>query len=126
MYVIARGDGRDVIADTSGAADRLQYGGTISSYELILSRQADNLRLAMQGSREAVTIQDWFRVPAAQIETIQAGDGQILLHTQVMQLIQAMGQFTVETGLIWEQAAAGQGTADQQAQFQGILAANWQ
>jgi hypothetical protein len=44
----------------------------------------------------------------------------------VDQLIQAMAGFTQDTGLSWGDAIAGNGTVQQQAQFQGIIAANWQ
>jgi hypothetical protein len=74
-----------------------------------------------------VTIQNWYTSPATnQIETIEAGIGQTLLNTQVDQLIQAMAGFTQQTGLSWDAAAGRAGTVAQQAQFQGILAANWQ
>jgi hypothetical protein len=62
----------------------------------------------------------------AQVETIQAGNGQTLQNTQVDQLIQAMATFTQQTGLSWDNASIGGGTAQQQTQFQGIIAASWQ
>jgi hypothetical protein len=57
------------------------------------------------------------------VETIQAGNGQTLLSTQVDQLIQAMAGFTATTGLTWDAASGGAGDPGQQAQFQGIIAA---
>ena len=39
-------------------------------------------------------------------ETIQAGNDQNLLSTQVDQLIQAMAAFTHQSGLTWDQAIA--------------------
>lgn len=55
------------------------------------------------------------------VETIQAGDGEILLSTQVDQLIQAMAGFTQQTGLTWDQAI------DQRPEdVQAVLAASWQ
>jgi Ca2+-binding RTX toxin-like protein len=121
-YRIAPGDGRDIIAETGGTADRLWCDGARMPQDLILSRQADDLRLAVQGSRDAVTIQQWFSNPAAQIETIQAGNGLTLVNSQVDQLLQAMATFTQQTGVTWDQAAAGLGD---QTQFQAIIAANW-
>jgi hypothetical protein len=37
-----------------------------------------------------------------------------------------MAVFSTQTGVSWEAAAAGGGTAQQQAEFQNIIAANWQ
>ena len=112
---------------TTGNSDTLLYGATITPLDLVLSRQVNDLRLAIHSSADQVTIQNWYADPkAAQVETIQAGNGQVLLNTQVDQLIQAMAQFTTATGLSWDAASAGGGTAQQQAQFQAILAASWQ
>jgi len=58
---------------------------------------------------------------AAKVETIQAGNGDVLLNTQVDQLIQAMATFSQQSGLTWDQLI------DQQPQqVQAILAASWQ
>jgi predicted TIM-barrel enzyme len=105
----------------------LLYGATINPLDLVLSRQVNDLRIAIHGSTDAVTIQNWYSAPTtAQVETIQAGNGQTLLSTQVDQLIQAMASFSQQTGLTWDAASAGGGTPQDQAQFQGILAASWQ
>jgi Ca2+-binding RTX toxin-like protein len=129
-YEINRGDGQDTIlenASSPGDSDSLLYGATINPIDLVLSRQVNDLRIALQGTTDSVTIQNWYTSPTvSQIETIQAGNGQTLLNSQVDQLIQAMAQFTTDTGLSWDAAAGGAGTVQQQAQFQGILAANWQ
>jgi Ca2+-binding RTX toxin-like protein len=125
-YRVAPGDGRDVIAETGGAADRLVFEGDRGPHDLILSRQADDLRVLVAGGRDSVTIRDWFRGPDFQVETFEAGGGHTLLHTQVESLLQAMAQFTTDTGLSWEAAATGAWTGGQQAQFQAILAAHWQ
>ena len=68
--------------------------------DLVLSRQANDLRFAIHGGTEQVTIQNWYASPTTnQIETIQAGNGQMLLSTQVVQFIQRMAGFTQQTGL---------------------------
>jgi hypothetical protein len=122
-----RGDGRDTIAEAGfGGSDRLVYGATINPIDLVLSRQVNDLRIALHGATDSVTINNWYADPTARVETIQAGNGQQLLNTQVDQLIQAMASFTTQTGLSWDAAAGGAGTVQQQTQFQGILAANWQ
>jgi hypothetical protein len=92
----------------------------------VISRQANDLRLAIHGSSDQITVQNWYGGTTNQIETLQAGNGQTLLSTQVDQLIQAMAGFTAQTGLSWGNAIEGGGTVQQQAQFQGILAASWQ
>jgi len=124
-YQVNRGDGRDRILEndsTAGNSDTLLYGATITPLDLVLSRQVNDLRIALHGTVDHVTIQNWYTNPAAaQVETIQVGDGQVLLNTQVDQLIQAMATFSQQTGLSWDQAI------DQRPQeLQAILAASWQ
>lgn len=124
-YVFGRGDGQDVIQDTDEAADKVLFGRGIAPVDVILSRQADDLRLALRRTSDQVTIRDWYAGAANQVETIETGTRHLLLHTQVESLLQAMAQFTSDTGLAWEAAATGAGTGGQQAQFLAILAAHW-
>jgi Ca2+-binding RTX toxin-like protein len=124
-YMVNRGEGRDTIVEndgTVGNSDLLLYGATIIPLDLVLNRQVNDLRLAIHGSTDAVTIQNWYSAPTtAQVETIQAGNGQTLLSTKVDQLIQAMASFSQQTGLTWDQ-----GIDQRPQEVQGILAASWQ
>lgn len=123
-YVFGRGDGADTISEddaTVGNRDRLGFDPTIDSLDLILSRQANDLRVAIHGTSDQVAIENWYLGEAHQVETIQTGTGQALLNTQVDQLIHAMAAFTEQTGLTWDQAI------DQRPQdVQAVLAASWQ
>ena len=87
-YQVNRGDGQDTISEndsTSGNSDTLLYGATINPLNLVLSRQVDDLRIAVHGGTDQVTIQNWYSAPTtAQVETIQAGNGDTLLNTQVI------------------------------------------
>jgi Ca2+-binding RTX toxin-like protein len=124
-YVVNPGDGQDTVAENDGTAghtDQLLFGTGIDPIDLVLSRQATDLRIAVYGTADRVTIRDWYSAPTtAQVEALQAGDGQMLLNTQVEQLIQAMATFSQQTGLTWEQ-----GIAQQPQEVQTILAASWQ
>jgi Ca2+-binding RTX toxin-like protein len=120
-YLFGRGEGQDLVQDNSGSADRILYDSGINPLDLVISRQANDLRLAIHGSTDYVTVQNWYTSSSNRTETIQAGNGQTLLSTQVDQLIQAMASFSQQTGLTWDQAI------DQRPQdVQTILAANWQ
>jgi Ca2+-binding RTX toxin-like protein len=121
IYQYSRGGGQDTVVDNSGTSDTMQFGVTINPLDLVISRQANDLRLTIHGSTDQVTIQNWYSAATNQAETIQAGNGQTLLSTQVDQLIQAMAGFTSQTGLTWDQAI------DQRPQnVQTVLAASWQ
>jgi Ca2+-binding RTX toxin-like protein len=129
LYNFSRGDGQDTIIESDpfpGNQDRALFGATINPLDLVISRQANDLRLTIHGSSDQITVQNWYVGTTNRIETLQAGNGQTLLSTQVDQLIQAMAGFTTTTGLSWDAAIDGGGTPQQQTQFQGILAASWQ
>ncbi|ULA61950.1 MAG: hypothetical protein LZF60_380162 [Nitrospira sp.] len=120
VFQLARGDGQDTITDASGTSDRLSFASGINPLDLMLSQSANDLRIAVYGSTDQVTISNWYAGAANQIETVQAGNGQQLISTQVNQLIQAMAGFTQQTGLSWDQAIA-----QRPQDVQQILAANW-
>jgi Ca2+-binding RTX toxin-like protein len=124
LYSFDRGDGQDAITDTdslNGNQDQLLFGTTINPLDLVIARQANDLRLTIHGTGDAVTIQNWYTAQTTnQIEDLQAGNGEHLLNTQVDQLIQSMASFSQQTGLTWDQAV------DQRPQeVQTVLAASW-
>ncbi len=120
-FLVGRGDGQDLVQDNSGSADKLLYDADIDPLDLVISRQAGDLRLSLHGSTDSVTIQNWYGGSSNRIETIQTGNGHTLLSTQVDQLIQAMASFSLQTGLTWDQAI------EQRPQdVQTVLAASWQ
>ncbi|MEQ1627173.1 MAG: calcium-binding protein, partial [Nitrospira sp.] len=123
-YVFNTGDGADTISEndlTSGNPDALLFGNSITSLDVVISRQANDLRLAIHGSSDQVVLENWYLGEAYQVEDVQAGNGQHLLNTQVDQLIQAMAAFSNQSGLTWDQAI------DQRPQdVETVLAASWQ
>jgi Ca2+-binding RTX toxin-like protein len=120
-FLFGRGDGQDLVQDNSGTADKLLYDSGINPLDLVISRQANNLRLAIHDSTDVVTVQNWYAGTTNRTETIQTGNGQTLLSTQVDQLIQAMASFSAQSGLTWDQAI------DQRPQdVQTVLAGSWQ
>ena len=124
LYNFSRGDGQDTISDSdpfTGNQDRALFSAMINPLDLVISRQANDLRVTIHGSSDRITVQNWYVGTTNRIETLQAGNGQTLLSTQVDQLIQAMAGFTQQTGLTWDQAI------DQRPQeMQAVLAASWQ
>jgi Ca2+-binding RTX toxin-like protein len=124
LYNFSRGDGRDTLLDSDlfpSNQDRLLFATTIDPLDLVISRQANDLRLAIHGTTDSVTIRNWYLGPTTnQIEDLVAGNGQHLLNTQVDQLIQAMATFSQQSGLTWDQAIE-----QQPQQVQTILAASW-
>ncbi|OGL19617.1 MAG: hypothetical protein A3K12_03785 [Candidatus Rokubacteria bacterium RIFCSPLOWO2_12_FULL_71_19] len=123
-YRFDRGAGADRIVEndtTTGNTDTAAFGAGTRPLDLILSRSVDSLVLGLQASADAVTVQNWYRGAAYQVEVIQAGDGSRLQAAQVNSLIQAMAAFSQSTGLSWSQAVT-----ERPADVATILAAHWQ
>jgi Ca2+-binding RTX toxin-like protein len=124
-FRFALGDGQDLVQDSSGIDDDVLFQGAINPLDLIITRLTNDLRISIEGTTDQITIQNWYTNVANRTETIQAGNGEVLLSTQVETLIQAMATFTTTTGLSWDAVAAGGGNPTQQAEYQAIIAANW-
>ncbi|ULA65541.1 MAG: hypothetical protein LZF86_220002 [Nitrospira sp.] len=123
VYRFGLGGGSDVIAEddsTAGNQDLLQFDSELTPLDLVISQQANDLRIAIHGTTDQILLENWFQGEDYQVETIEAGAGGTLLNAQVDQLIQAMATFSNQTGLTWDQAI------DQRPQdVQTVLAASW-
>jgi hypothetical protein len=59
----SRGDGQDTINDSDpfpGSQDRASFGATINPLDLVISRQANNLRLTIHGLSDQIMVQNWY------------------------------------------------------------------
>jgi len=96
-YQVVRGDGQDLIVDTDSTwltNDVLAFGD-VRSDQLWFTQDGDDLRIAIIGSTDVVTVQDWYLGSAHRIETIRAaGDGRSLGAGKVNALVTAMAGFT--------------------------------
>jgi Ca2+-binding RTX toxin-like protein len=116
-----RGDGQDtLIGHDHNRHDTVRFGGDISPLDLILSRQADDLRVSIYGTTDQLMVQEWYADRDNRVDEFVAGNGQSLEDSKVNQLIQAMAGFTAQTGLTWEEAIA-----QRPEDVQAILAVNW-
>jgi len=95
-YFFSRGDGQDVIVDTDSDllnSDLLKLGGA-TSRQLWLTRSGKDLSIQILGSKDTVTVQNWFAGSANQVEKITASDGKSLSASKVQALVNAMASFT--------------------------------
>lgn len=123
-YLFGRDSGADRIVEsdtTKGNADRARLEAAVRPLDIVVSRSGDSLQLALWGSQDTLTIQDWYRGSGFQVESIEAGDGRRLVSSRVDQMIQAMAGFSSETGLSWSDAVQ-----QRPAEVEAILSAHWQ
>ncbi len=122
-YGFNRHDGADRIresADLPGHADVLRFGADIAYDQIWFRRIDSDLEVSVTGSADSITIEGWYDDAARRVERFQAGDGKVLLDSQVDNLVAAMAAF----------APPPAGETVLQAAYQDALApklaANWQ
>ncbi len=121
-YIFGRGGGSDTVQDsdvTVGNNDIVQFQSSISTDQLWFSRSGDDLQVAIIGTTDVVTIDDWYVGATHQIEQFRTNDGKVLSNDNVDNLVNAMATFSAP--------APGQTTLP--AAYQGdllpVIAANW-
>ncbi|WP_347506741.1 calcium-binding protein [Pseudomonas anguilliseptica] len=116
-YVFNLGDGVDTITD-SGGNDQLLLG--LSPDQLWFQRNGNNLDVLVEGTSDRVTVSNWYSNGASRIESLQSSGGLALTAARVQTLVDAMASFGVPAG------GESNLTADQRAQLDVVIAANWQ
>jgi Ca2+-binding RTX toxin-like protein len=123
-YVFDPGWGQDVVSEndsTPGNRDVMLFRAPVHPLDLVLSRAAGSLAIALHAATDTVTVQGWYNGKAYETEVIQTADGSELLSNQLDLLIQAMASYSASTGLTWDQAI------DQRPQdVETVLAGYWQ
>ena len=117
-YIFNKGDGEDRIFDANGLADEVRLGH--ESIDVVFERVNSSLRVRMPGSLDAITIDSWYNGDAYKIETFKSTDGNVITHTQIESLIQAMASFQNDTGMTWERALS-----EQPSQVRSIVQEYW-
>lgn len=125
-YRFGRGDGRDEIHNPAYVADSgLQVQDTLRFLEginvdqLWFRRVNTNLEVSIIGTDDTVRLNSWYGSTPSRIDSFETSSGQMLLASQVDQLVQAMAAFSPP--------APGQITLsqDQRSALTPVLAASW-
>ena len=102
-YIFNAGDGHDTISDMSMNAtdlDTIKFGAGISSDDLIVTRNGDNLELLFNNSTDQITIQDWYMDGMEQkIEKVELNDGSYLTNSDIDYIIQQINAYGDEHGM---------------------------
>ncbi|MCG8490136.1 MAG: Ig-like domain-containing protein, partial [Sneathiellales bacterium] len=95
-YAFSRGDGADVIDDTSsdGSSDTLELSGTINHDQLWFEQSGNDLLISVIGTADQVTIDNWYASADNKVESIEASDGMTIDITGVETLVTAMATFS--------------------------------
>ena len=100
-YIMHAQGGHDHILDSGSGrrGDKLTFSSVDSELGLWFSRSQDDLIIDVVGTRDKVTIDNWYRSSSNQIETIRI-EGASISDTGVEALVNAMASFDRPTGNI--------------------------
>ena len=123
-YVFNRGDGQDIVTDFGpsyygGGPDALNFGPDVASDQLWFRHVGNDLEVDVIGTSDRVTIAQWYSGSGNHVERFQAGDGKVLLDSDVNSLVEAMASFAPPV--------AGQTTLapDYRTNLQPVIASAW-
>ncbi|MER0044607.1 calcium-binding protein [Pseudomonas sp. MGal98] len=122
-YLFGRGEGQDTIINSEASADSLDtlsFGEGISAEQLWFRQSGNNLDVSLIDGSERITISNWYKGSAYQLDQFKSADGKTLLDSQVQGLVDAMAAFGVPAG------AEGNLTTAQRDELNLVIAANWQ
>ncbi len=95
-YLFGRGGGEDYVFEAGGAAgdvDVAHFAQDVSFDQLWFERVGDDLRVSVIGTGDRLTVGSWFVDAEHRLDEFRAGDGRLLVETQVQNLVQAMASF---------------------------------
>ena len=123
--LFGRGDGHDsLVGQANNQGDAIEFGPGIAIEHLWFVKSGNDLTVSVLGAAgpsDQLNIVNWYADKKNHVKEFETADGYELDEKRVDQLIQAMAQFSADSGLTWDQAI------DQRPQdVQTILAASWQ
>lgn len=121
-YRLGRGGGADTVSEndtTAGNNDRALFDAGIAVDQLWFRRVSNNLEASIIGTSDKLVLSNWYLGDQYKVETFEVADGQVLLSSQVQNLVQAMAAFSPP--------AAGQTSlpASYQTALSPVIAASW-
>ncbi|UWF47422.1 S8 family serine peptidase [Pseudomonas sp. N3-W] len=118
MPTVEVGHGVNDIEFSDGGGD-LVFGKDINPDHLWFQHKGQDLQISVIGSKQEVTLHNWYADKPERPRDIMAGDGHRLMDRDVEHLVQAMAAFAPAAP-----ATMTFGAAEQQT-LQPVLAANW-
>lgn len=99
VYRFGAGDDRDSITEDSGgvidtqATDMVELTPGVAIDELWFTQEGDDLRIWIDGTDDWLQVDNWYSNSAPGIEQFETSTGDILLASEVQQLVDAMAVF---------------------------------
>jgi len=74
-YLFDRKDGQDTITETGAGTDTIRFGAGIAAADIVLSREGNDLVLALAGTGDRVAVRSWRYGASYRIERVEFADG---------------------------------------------------
>ncbi len=91
-YQFNRGDGSDQIIETGSGMDQVIFGAGITINDLWFTRMGNDLTINIDQTDDELVIDNWY-MQSNTVEQFVTSNGEVLLNTNVEQLVQAMATF---------------------------------
>lgn len=96
MYMLSQGWGADTLSEAGtndGAVDTVLFGEGVFLGDLRFARSGTSLAVSTISGPDGLMIEGWYSNTASQVERFRDFQGNVLLNTQVEQLVQAAAAF---------------------------------
>jgi Ca2+-binding RTX toxin-like protein len=96
-YVFGRGYGSDTVIEndaSAGNSDLVRFASGIAVEQLWFRHVGNDLEASIIGTADKLIVQNWYLGSAYHVERFQSADNQLLLDTQVENLVQTMAALT--------------------------------
>lgn len=122
IYSFAVGDGHDVInnTDAGNGNDKVLFEVGIGADQLWLRQLGNDLEISIIGRADSIKVQNWYSDEAKRVDSFELAAGNVLLASEVQNLVAAMSAFTPpsmgQTSL----------TSAQHQALDVVIATNWE
>ncbi|HET9642585.1 MAG TPA: calcium-binding protein [Burkholderiaceae bacterium] len=117
-FTFKLGSGSDALQTTNGV-DKLAIGPGVSADQLWFQRNGNDLDISILGTTDTMHIAQWYDGISNEVNSIKLTDGQVLLASNVQQLVDAMAAFSPPP------PGQTQYTSQESQVLLPIIAANW-
>jgi len=95
-YVFGLNAGRDTIdnSDAGNGNDKVLFGAGITTDQVWLRQVNSDLEVSIIGTTDRVLMTDWYSNTAKQVDSLVLSTGEVLLASEVQNLVTAMAAFT--------------------------------
>ncbi len=98
-YLFGRGYGLDTVINSDGdsmSTDRLVLGSNIHADDLWFKADGADLDITILGTKDTVVLKDWYGDVSKRVDQLALQGGQVLLSSDVEQLVNAMQAFNID------------------------------